>query len=238
MHSDIRSGKRLASTAVPAALVIVGVIVTGLALKSAAGWTSTEMGVLRRVNLAHTPALDWFSLTIDWLFDPPLAAILVLLGAGSILLATRRPRTAIQFMAIVVVPWLGTEVVKLLVQRARPDIPSLAHVLVLEPGGLSFPSGHTSFAACFLLGFFVVARGRLWRPLLAGAATVVVLGVACSRVYLGVHYPSDVAASIVYAIAGVTLADGIWSMLVVPHWSERRPPADAVPGDRGAANVS
>ncbi|TFC47375.1 phosphatase PAP2 family protein [Cryobacterium sp. TMT1-21] len=231
MASEIRSSNRLPSSAIPAAVVVVLVIATGSALKSATGWTSVEMGVLRRVNLAHTPALDEFALTIDWLFGPPVAVMLVLLGGVTLLLVTRQPRTAIRFMAIVMVPWLGTEVVKLLVQRPRPDIPSLAHVLVLEPGGLSFPSGHTSFAACLLLGLLVVARGRRWRPVLAGAGTVVVLSVACSRVYLGVHYPTDVAASIVYATAGVTVANALWSMLPVPHWSERRPAADAVPGE-------
>ncbi|MCM1091055.1 MAG: phosphatase PAP2 family protein [Butyrivibrio sp.] len=81
-------------------------------------------------------------------------------------------------------------ILKNLVARARPydAIPALLP-LIRKPGGFSFPSGHTasSFAAA---GLFVrnLPRG-LGVPLLLLA---VLIGI--SRVYLGVHYPSDVIA--------------------------------------------
>lgn len=85
----------------------------------------------------------------------------------------------------------------------------------LQPGGLSFPSGPTSFAACFVVGHYHR------RPFLVGAGTAVVLGTAASRVYLGVHHPSDVAMSIVYSIAAASLVNTAW-MLLMAHLSERR----------------
>ncbi|MCY7405229.1 MAG: phosphatase PAP2 family protein [Cryobacterium sp.] len=236
MGTDIRPRILFARTAIPAVGVILAVIVSGLVLKSSAGWTSMEMDVLRQVNSAHTPQLDWVALGIDWLFESAVATILVLLGTGSILLATRRPHAAIRFLLIVVIPTLGADAIKLLVHRARPDIPSLSHVLVLEPGGLSFPSGHTSFAACFFLGFIVATAGQRWRPFLIAAAAVVVLGTAASRVYLGVHYPSDVAASIVYSIAAVTLVEAAW-LLVMSDWNERRSGLHAGPANGGASDA-
>lgn len=237
MGTNLQSRSFVARTALPAAGVVLAVIVSGMVLTSSTGWTSVEMGVLRQVNVAHTAQLDWVALGLNWLFGPAVATVLVVLGMGSVLLTTRRPRAAIQFLLIVVIPVLGTDAIKLLVHRARPDIASLPHILVLEPGGLSFPSGHTSFAACFLLGFIVVAAGQWWRPLLIGSAAAVVLITAASRIYLGVHYPSDVVASIVYSIAAVALVDAVW-MLGMSHWTQLNPSAHAGPARRGASNAS
>jgi undecaprenyl-diphosphatase len=226
---------RFAGSAVPAVAALVGVIAVGFALKSNAAWTTVEMDVLRYVNRLHTAPLDWLALGIEWLFAPATAVVLVLLSAGTVLLATRRPRQAVQLVVIVVIPWLGTEIVKVVVNRARPDIPSLAHILLLEPGGLSFPSGHTSFASCIALGLIIVA-GKRWRPLTCAVAAVVILATAASRVYLGVHFPSDVAASVVYSIGAVALVNAAWGLLM-SHWDERRSGAPAIPSCRGASDA-
>lgn len=237
METETRPHIRFARTAIPAAVVIVAVIACGILLRSWVGWTSVEMDMLRRLNIGHTPVLDWIALGINWLFAPAVATVVVLLATGWILFDTRLPRTAIQFLLIVVIPTLGAAVIKLIVHRPRPDIPSLTHILVLEPGGLSFPSGHTSFAASILLGLIVVTARHGRRPLLIGVAVVVVLGTAASRVYLGVHYPSDVVASIVYSIAAVTLANAAWT-LMMSHWTKRRsgPHAGAAHGGAQGAH--
>jgi undecaprenyl-diphosphatase len=88
--------------------------------------------------------------------------------------------------------------------RVRPaaffDYPS--------PASHSFPSGHAFFAASFFGGLAVLVSGRVRNPLLRtfiwiGAAALILL-VGLSRVYLGVHYPSDVLAG--YAAATVWVA--------------------------------
>lgn len=236
MRPDMRPHSTFARIALPALGTVLAVIAVGLLLKTSAGWTSMEMSVLRRVNLLHTAQLDWMALGINWLFSAAVAVVLVLITTGSILWVTRRPRVAIQFLLIVMIPTFGATVIKVLVQRPRPDIASLPHILVLEPGGLSFPSGHTSFAVCFLLGLIVVAVGQWWRPLLIGAAVVVALATAASRVYLGVHYPSDVVASVVYATAAATLVSALWT-LVMTHLNERRPDVQAVRAYRGESDA-
>ncbi|MEC5185653.1 membrane-associated phospholipid phosphatase [Cryobacterium sp. MP_3.1] len=229
-RSSMRVRVALLATAV--LLVVVG---AGLALAAQGVWTAAEMDFLRRVNLAHTPQLDSVALGINWLFGPTVAPALVVVGCSVVFLVERKALPALQFLVIVTLPWMGNEAIKALVGRPRPDIASLPHILVLEPGGLSFPSGHTSFAACLLLGMILTIRGRRWRAPLIATAIVVVLATAGSRVYLGVHYPTDVAASIVYSVATVSLINVVW-LLLMTHWARRRPGAPAVHVVRGASD--
>lgn len=95
---------------------------------------------------------------------------------------------------------------KLYFHRARPDFNRL-----IEIGGYSFPSGHAMNA----FSFYSILAFLLWRhvPTRVGriaviiASSVMILGIGISRVYLGVHYPSD--------ILGGFLASGLWITAVI-----------------------
>lgn len=107
-------------------------------------------------------------------------------------------------------------IIKQWMQRQRPN----THRLI-EISGFSFPSGH-SMAAFALYGTLTYL---LWRhiPALAGRLAMIVIGVALtlligiSRIYLGVHYPSDVF--------GGYLASAAWLMLSIyifeKYWKPR-----------------
>ena len=110
-------------------------------------------------------------------------------------------------------PWL----VKLIVARPRPTIEHLYQL-----SSLSFPSEHTTQAAAIYLTIAIVLSkglGRGLRELVIVLAVLIALIVAWSRVYLGVHYPTDVTA-------GLLLGWG-WALLVF-HWArpslEQPPP--------------
>jgi len=66
-----------------------------------------------------------------------------------------------------------------------------------NPGGSSFPSGHvansTAVYVAILLAAFLCTRFPSLRPALILLATVLIAGIATARVYLGLHYPTDVA---------------------------------------------
>jgi undecaprenyl-diphosphatase len=100
---------------------------------------------------------------------------------------------------------LISDLVKLLTSRPRPSVEHLQAVT-----GWSFPSGHATQASAFWLALALALRGLglpRWALRLAfGCALLIALAVAWSRVYLGVHYPSDV-------LAGLALGGG-WSLFV------------------------
>jgi membrane-associated phospholipid phosphatase len=86
------------------------------------------------------------------------------------------------------------DLIKGLVVRARPDI--VPHLV--DVGGYSFPSGHATSSAIVYLTLASLAGqvtpDRAARRYLLAVAVLLVGAIGCSRVYLGVHWPSDVLA--------------------------------------------
>lgn len=105
----------------------------------------------------------------------------------------------------------SVQLVKRAVGRIRPD-PSLAYHV---EHSFSFPSAHATLAAA-LYGFVAYAMvqgspGNRPRRAAACAACLVAVGIGFSRIYLGVHYPSDVAGGfllgLAWLVAGIALAE-------------------------------
>ncbi len=110
------------------------------------------------------------------------------------LLLLRLRREALVLAGTVLGGWLVNSAIKYLVGRERPTIvPYLT-----EAGGNSFPSGHSfNSAVVFLaiaLAFAAMSRRRHVRWSIIGGAVALTWAIAFSRVWLGVHFPSDVVA--------------------------------------------
>jgi undecaprenyl-diphosphatase len=104
------------------------------------------------------------------------------------------------------------QVLKLAFHRARP----VSFFGVPEPSSYSYPSGHALFAVCFFgtLAWILAARlsSRLSRAALWTGAILIAGLIGYSRIYLGVHYPTDVIAGYTSALVWLTVleAGGRW----------------------------
>ena len=110
--------------------------------------------------------------------------------------------------------WITNEVLKTLFQRTRPEAAPLVFAK-----GYSFPSGHAmiSFAFYGLLGYLLWQYGRRRYSLTARvgafAAWLLAIAIVISRIYLGVHFPSDVIAG--FAAGGAWLGGCIMALFVI-----------------------
>jgi undecaprenyl-diphosphatase len=171
-------------------------------------WTSVvdslELNAARDIAAQRTAALTDVARVLTWAGSAfllvPLAVVACLGFARAGL-----PRQALAVALSLGGAMLISNWIKLLVARPRPPVEHLQAVT-----GSSFPSGHATQASAFWfsLVFAIAAAGappKLTR-VAAGLALAVVLVVAATRVYLGVHYPSDV-------LAGMLLGTG-WAAYV------------------------
>jgi undecaprenyl-diphosphatase len=193
----------------PAARLALGFIVFGL-IGWGAGelWSSivgsSDLDAVRNVAEQRSATLTAAARTVTWagsaLVLVPLAVIccLVLVRAG-----LRRDAFAVALSLGGAM--LLSDTVKALVSRPRPP---LEHLQVVT--GSSFPSGHATQTSAFWFSLVLVLQASRAAPrrawMAAAPALLLVLAVAASRVYLGVHYPSDV-------VAGVLLGAG-WAVFV------------------------
>jgi undecaprenyl-diphosphatase len=193
----------------PAARLLLGLAVYVLVgWIAGALWTSVvgsgEVEVMRNIADERSAGLTTTAHVVTWAGS---AFVLVPLALICCLMLFR---TGLRWEAFAVAVSLGgamliSDAVKLLVSRPRPPVQHLQSVT-----GSSFPSGHATQASAFWLSLVLALRAAGAAPLLtcvaAGLAFALILTVALSRVYLGVHYPADV-------IAGILLGTG-WAVFV------------------------
>ena len=139
----------------------------------------------------HGGAWTHDALTLVTQLGETWLVVLVAIAVAGVELTRSRSRWVVPFLlAVILGDKLLTAGVKELVDRARPEIEAVAATL-----GPSFPSGHSSTAAASWAAFALVA-GRWWGrgswPALAGGAVGIAVAVALSRVFLDVHWLTDV----------------------------------------------
>ncbi|WP_293677617.1 phosphatase PAP2 family protein [uncultured Phenylobacterium sp.] len=117
-----------------------------------------------------------------------------------------RRRHALVMIGAVLLAWISSETTKSLYARPRPDL--VPHDVYVYSG--SFPSGHSTLAAATYLTLAMLVASletrRRTKALAYGLAGALLVAVGFSRVYLGVHWPSDVLAGwclgALWALAG------------------------------------
>lgn len=159
------------------------------------------------LRLAGGPVLDRaVAATTD------LGSIYAVVGLAAVLAVAGRRRAAVDVVGAGALAWYGAQLNKTRVRRLRPYESEGVRRLVRQPAGSSFPSGHAAVGAA--VATVLASRGRA-RPT---RAVLDALGayVAASRVYVGVHYPTDVMGG-----AGLGLLLGaIWPGRLASAWHD------------------
>jgi undecaprenyl-diphosphatase len=194
----------------PAWQRVIGLLGAGallVALTIGLGWLITR--VLVPVRDLDVAIIEWFGAgrtdpasTLARIIDPigntPGIIAVVIIAATVAHAVTRRWAPALVIIAATAGETSIFLVAQLAISRARPDIEFLAG----EPATSSFPSGHVAATiatyGCIALLVFSWARGPL-RVVAVVVAIGLPLAMAWTRLYQGLHHPSDVFGSFVFA---------------------------------------
>ncbi len=138
-----------------------------------------------------------------------LGSMQILLPLGTVLAwlfyRAGRPRAALLFAITTIGSQAFDQVLKYGFRRPRPEV----FFGLAQPSTYSFPSGHSVSSCCFygVLAAILTAgtMPRARKALVWAAAAFLVLAIGFSRIYLGVHYPTDVLGGYAIAIVWVAL---------------------------------
>lgn len=163
-----------------------------------------DEAIRMEVHSLASPLLTHLAEKVTWLGS---LGVLMLLGAVAIaVLVNARRRAGAIFLTVTMVGALALENgLKFWFRRVRPPA-----FFGSEPETYSFPSGHALFSLC-LYGALAVAATRCiessaMRTGVWIATILLVLAIGGTRIYLGVHYPSDVLGGYLVAITWIAIA--------------------------------
>lgn len=159
-----------------------------------------EIRFLELLHSLHFPLLNYIMIFITSLGNGGLiwiVAALFLIFQNKNMLKREGFTIAV---ALIIFSVLGLLILKPIIARPRPFIAQGVDILIKEPMGFSFPSGHTgsSFAAASVIYFYNKKRGLL--------ALILATLIAFSRMYLFVHYPSDIVGGLILGIISSRIA--------------------------------
>ena len=145
-----------------------------------------EFSILDFIQGIRTPALDTIMCFITKLGN---AGILwILLAAVLIAIPKTRKSGVIVMVALIFDVILCNGILKNLVGRIRPcDINTAVQLLVPRPTDFSFPSGHTAASFTAVTALYCAGEKKMWK-----ISLVLAVLIAFSRLYLYVHYPTDI----------------------------------------------
>lgn len=144
-------------------------------------------------HLQSSSGLTYFFSHMTNIFGDKGGIIVAALLALALYLLFKQKEATIWFATTVVLSLALNTVIKVIIGRERPDIHRLA--AFANEAGKSFPSGHSIFATIIFGSIFFICLGKL-----KNRSSKILLGILCiilialvmfSRIFVGVHYPSD-----------------------------------------------
>ncbi|BAY28688.1 PAP2 superfamily protein [Nostoc carneum NIES-2107] len=177
------------------------------------GGFAWDVPILLAIHSTAQPQLDAFASTLTklgvfWGVFPVASAIAL------VLFIRRRWRKLAYLLTTLLGSIIINRTAKVLLHRVRPHLwespaPEFDY---------GFPSGHAMSSMTLVVALVILTWGSRWSLLVLIAGGIFVLAIGWTRLYLGVHYPSDILAGWTASIAWAT---GV-SLLIRPYRSQRR----------------
>lgn len=169
-----------------------------------------EIQILDWIQNLHSPVADVLMSVITSLGNA--GAAWILLAVVLLMIPKTRKTGAVLAAALILDVILCNGIIKNAVARMRPyDRNPVVELLIQKPGDYSFPSGHTAASFAAMSALYFGGEKHLWKPVLVLAVLI-----AFSRLYLYVHYPTDVLAG---AALGV-FCGYLGNLLIQRIWKE------------------
>jgi membrane-associated phospholipid phosphatase len=202
--------------------VLVGLVMCGVGYLlthplTTAGFTHWEGGVDRWFVGHRSPGWNTVTNAASVAGDTPAAIIISVIAFVVLRLVLHRWREPVLLAVSMIGEVAIFSATAAVVGRHRPTVTHLDG----SPPTSSFPSGHTAASTTLygLLAVIVIAYSAhaAWRILALAAAALIVASIGMSRLYRGMHYPSDVAGGILLGLLWITV-----TTLVILHGHTQR----------------
>ena len=205
--SPVRNQSRVIWTAI---IGIVIVFTVGLLIRH----SHFDLAVVQYLNDHHHGTIGSITNAVYKFFGPLYAILGVVVVTGIIVAVSRSLRVSSTFAATIAATWLSMAAVKLIVHRLRPDPSLLSFPFNPAQIDASYPSGHTAFITALVVTLFLgVAINRRWLVAFIGGLFIVLVGL--SVIVDGIHFPSDVIASVIWGIVVAPFARMLWVSVVL-----------------------
>lgn len=171
-----------------------------------------DVPVLMAIHSTAQAQLDVFAVTLTK-FGSISIVFPIVTAIGLVFLFSRRWRSLTYLLTSMLGSYVINRTIKLLMHRVRPHLwESLSPEL-----NYAFPSGHAMTSMTLVAALVILTWGSWWCWPVLMIGSLFVVGIGWTRLYLGVHFPSDILAGWMVSVAW---AVGV-SLLIKPHLTSR-----------------
>lgn len=166
--------------------------------------TAFDSAILLWINARGNPGFDWFFIHITDLGGVTFLAILSVIITAFLIYKKSYYRALLMLAAVGGAAMMNL-ILKSIFERTRPDL--WTHLVTED--NFSFPSGHAMGSSAFAFAIIAILWGTKWQPLAIGLGIIYIFFIGFSRLYLGVHFPTDIIAGWALSLAWVSVVTGL-----------------------------
>lgn len=152
-------------------------------------------------------------------------AVTILTVATVVILFVKRMYIASLWFGftVLICAWFLMDTLKVVIGRDRPD-----ELVITMESSLSYPSGHSIASVLFYgflaLGLILIMKKSSYKIIAGILATLIILFVMASRVYLGVHYPTDVIGGLFFGLASIFISASLYQLALprLQQWMKKK----------------